>query len=102
MNPYTRMTWTLLGALLIWIPIAFAMLSGRFDLPTAGIYFLVALAIAYAGVGIVSHLASGYSESSSRLELAKRQIEELERRRAAEQPRRRATDEPQDAEQPDD
>ncbi len=95
MNPYSRMMYTLIGALLIWAPAALLTFNGKTDLTQAGLYFLGALLLAYIGTGIISHINHSYRQTAHRLFMAKRQIEIIERRqREEDELKRRSTDNP--------
>ncbi len=92
MNPYSRMMWTLIAALLIWAPAALSVLGDKTDLPTAGLYFLGALAIAYFGVGVISYISHNYRQTQHNVQMAKWQIEEIERRKTEEAELKRRTE----------
>lgn len=96
MSPHSRLKWTLIAALLIWAPAALAAFGNARDLPTAGLFFLGALGIAYIGTGVIAHISNGYRQTQHRVEFAKWQIREIERRKQEEEELfgRREDDEP--------
>jgi hypothetical protein len=83
MNPYNRMIWTLLCALVMWLPAATGVFNDQIQIHIGGIFFVGALLVAYVGVGIVGQISNGYRSTHDQLAHAKRQIEALERAKAA-------------------
>jgi hypothetical protein len=91
-NPRSRLSWTLAISLLLWLPVAYQVLQDQIDLPIGGLYYLIALALAWVGSGIVLTIISGYL-TRARLEAQRalkeiRDIERRHRREALEQRQR--------------
>lgn len=100
MTPHGRAEWALGLSLLIWSPVALAIVSGSIPLYLGGLYYLAALAIAWVGTGVIAGIVNNYRGVVDNLERAKREIEEIERRSqddatadtTADTPQRRKTD----------
>lgn len=74
----TRFGITMAVTLLMWSPSGLALLRGNQSFASSALWFSLALALAYIGVGVVNKLIVTYGTEN-----AVRDIQEAERRRAA-------------------
>ena len=94
MSPHTRLLYTLIAALAMWLPACMSVLTGRLEYWTGGLVFLGAVAFAHVGTGLISGLLNSYQHTQDMVAQAQRQIEIIEERKAEEEAlNRRAEDE---------
>lgn len=89
MSPFTRFSWTLMLALLIWVPALIQLFRNDLALHIAILYLIGALVFAWIGMGLLEGLLNSYArEQQAALEKARRvqqEIREIEARKAAEE-----------------
>jgi hypothetical protein len=84
-NHRARLGWTLGVSLVLWAPVAMRIIKDQVDLPIGGLYYLIALFLAWFGTGIILTLASGYTaRSRQEAQRAMDEIREIERRHQVE------------------
>ena len=85
--------------MIIWAPIAMAVLADKMAVWTGGIYYTLALGFSWFGTGIVQRIINSYRHTQDAVHRAKRQIELMERQQAEQARHRRADDEVQEEQQ---